>query len=326
MARQQMTIPIGPLAADLERVDQALHSYIDDSPSYVRETIAPFFKRRGKRLRPLLTLVCAKICDGSLEQQIKYAAVVELLHTSSLFHDDVIDEATARRGAPSANKVLGNHLAVLIGDYLYVKALELLVPDRKEIRASVTRTVLAMTEGEILQSRHLYKLPADKNVYMQITRKKTAELIALACKLGAMSSRTARAAPLERYGLNLGIAFQLIDDLLDWTGDEQEMGKPAMQDIREGRITLPAILLLEQLPPDQKLHYQNLFSRKHTPEDTPMLMKFRELMKQYAIESRVREIAHTFSEKAFAQLDAYQQDTYVRHLRILPEQLLNRSA
>ena len=201
----------------------------------------------GKRIRPALLLLGARLFgyDGPLD--VKYAATIELLHTATLVHDDIIDEAETRRGRLSVNRRWGNELTVLFGDYLYMKSMEVsLEPGDLRVLRLLCSVTLSMTEGEILGSERRGSIDLSLEDYLEIVRRKTALLFAAACRIPTFLVETApeAAEALWDYGLSLGTAFQLQDDLLDYTSSEADLGKPVLSDLREGKLTLPMILCL----------------------------------------------------------------------------------
>jgi len=207
----------------------------------------------GKRIRPALLLLSAKLLDYDRgvergEKDVRYAAVVEFIHTATLVHDDVIDEARLRRGRTSANARWGNNLTVLFGDYLYTKSMGIALDEGDlTILKVLSDTTLAMIEGEIIAIEKLGSIHMTKEEALEIIRRKTAELFAAACRLPAHfapGGDLIAAQRLAEYGRCLGVAFQLIDDLLDYTGSIESVGKPVLNDLREGKLTMPLILAL----------------------------------------------------------------------------------
>src|SRR5881227_1522899 len=207
----------------------------------------------GKRVRPALTILSSYAVggDGSNQSAIRMATVMEFLHTATLVHDDVIDSAETRRNRPSINSEFGNQAAVLMGDWLYMSAFETSLAERSlpilDILTAVTRK---MTEGELLQLTLLGRTDISEEQYFDVIARKTAYLFSACCEIGALlgdaDAETQR--NLRDYGMNLGVAFQLIDDLLDFTGTEEVLGKPAGADLLEGKVSLPLIFLLQRAP------------------------------------------------------------------------------
>ena len=207
----------------------------------------------GKRVRPALLVLATYAVggNGASENVIRLAVVMEMLHAATLVHDDIIDNATLRRGRPSVNAQFGNQTAVLMGDWLYMSAFETSLKERSlEILDILTRLTRKMTEGELIQLTMLGNSAITKDEYFDILRRKTAYLFSGCCEIGAIlgGASEREQAELRDYGMNLGIAFQLADDLLDFTADEKALGKAAGADLIEGKVTLPLILLQERLP------------------------------------------------------------------------------
>jgi octaprenyl-diphosphate synthase len=216
--------------------------------------IGDYLRRSGgKRVRPALTILAnyAVGGDGSNESSIRMATVMEFLHTATLVHDDVIDKAETRRNRPSINSEFGNQTAVLMGDWLYMSAFETSLAERSlpilDILTAVTRR---MTEGELLQLTLLGRTDVSEEQYFDVIARKTAYLFSACCEIGSLlgGATPDQQAMMRDYGMNLGIAFQLIDDLLDFTSSEHVLGKPAGADLIEGKISLPLILLLQRDP------------------------------------------------------------------------------
>jgi octaprenyl-diphosphate synthase len=203
----------------------------------------------GKRIRPALLLLSARLLDyRDGEKDVRYAAVVEFIHTATLVHDDIIDEARLRRGRTSANARWGNNLTVLFGDYLYTMSMGIALDEGDlTILKVLSDTTLSMIEGEIIGIEKEGVMNVTKEEALEITRRKTADLFAAACRLPAHfapQGDLVAAQRLGEYGRCLGMAFQLIDDLLDYTGNEADVGKPVLNDLREGKLTMPLLLAL----------------------------------------------------------------------------------
>jgi octaprenyl-diphosphate synthase len=202
----------------------------------------------GKRIRPALLLLSSRLLDYRGEKDVRYAAVVEFIHTATLVHDDIIDEASLRRGRTSANARWGNNLTVLFGDYLYTMSMGIALDEGDlTILKVLSDTTLSMIEGEIIGIEKEGVLHVTKEEALEITRRKTADLFAAACRLPAHFAPRGDLVAAERlaeYGRCLGMAFQLIDDLLDYTGNEKDVGKPVLNDLREGKLTMPLLLAL----------------------------------------------------------------------------------
>jgi octaprenyl-diphosphate synthase len=233
----------------VDAVESALVAHLDDCPPHLREPALDMLSRGGKRLRPILHLLCADLAGHRGGRDVTYACVFEYVHVASLLHDDVIDEAELRRGGPSLNRKLGNTLSVLVGDYLCVKALSLAAAaGDPAITSLVSATTLQLVEGESLQELQSGRMDVGVDECLRVIELKTARLMAAACEAGAMLGRSpdgVTRAALREYGLRLGVAFQVADDLLDYSADEDVLGKPVLSDLASGKLTLPAVLALE---------------------------------------------------------------------------------
>ena len=198
----------------------------------------------GKRLRPMLLLLCARMCNYRGDKQIELAAVVEFIHTATLLHDDVVDSANLRRGNRSANSVWGNQASVLVGDFLFAKSFSMMVNSESlKILKILSDTTTQLAEGEILQLINTCDLEVDESRYLQVVRDKTAILIAAACQVGGVLAAVDSSGEqaLREFGLEIGTAFQLMDDALDYVADQKEFGKEKGHDLFEGKMTLPLI-------------------------------------------------------------------------------------
>lgn len=230
---------------DLRAVNEVIVARTHSSVSLVTQLAGYIIQAGGKRLRPMLTLAAARLCGYAGTRQRGLAAAVEFIHTATLLHDDVVDESALRRGMASANAVFGNKASVLVGDFLFSRAFLLMVDDGSlDVLHIMASTTAALAEGEVLQLQTANDTETTEESYLAVVRAKTAELFAAACSLGAVVAD--RPLPereaLHAYGLNLGIAFQLVDDLLDYSAHQATLGKTVGDDFREGKITLPVIL------------------------------------------------------------------------------------
>jgi octaprenyl-diphosphate synthase len=239
----------------------------------------------GKRLRALLTLGAAKLCGYSKgSRDINLAACVELIHSATLMHDDVIDEGTVRRGKATLNKVWDNQSSVLIGDYLLSRCFEMMVEDGNlEVLKLLSSTSSKIAQGEVLQLQHKGEVDMLEETYLKIISAKTAELFAAATKVGAILSNVdlKEKKALEFYGRNLGLTFQIADDTLDYNSELKLFGKKIGQDFFEGKITLPIILLFQKLNPLEKKLLQEIFNKELRIEED--FYKVISLIKKYKV-------------------------------------------
>ena len=280
----------------------------------------------GKRVRPALTLLATYAVggDASRPNAIRMATVMEFLHTATLVHDDIIDNAEVRRDCPSLNSRFGNQTAVLMGDWLYMSAFETSLAERSlpvlDILTSVTRR---MTEGELLQLTMLGRADVTEEQYFDILLRKTAYLFSACCEIGAILGSTDGAAQLalREYGMNLGAAFQLVDDLLDFTAMEDTLGKAAGVDLLEGKLTLPLIYLLET-ERGQRAAVQNVMREgNYQAISRAALIRAAEASGALA---RARQRADDFASAARKSLDALPDSKYRDALSSLPTFILER--
>ena len=234
----------------LELVDRFIAEQLAAGPDAVREAGHYVFEGGGKRLRPALLLVVAKLLGAGGDRDVRYGAVVEMIHTATLIHDDIIDHSKVRRGRPTANTRWGNQLTVLLGDWLYTRSLELALDvGDVHIMKVLSRATIAMIEGEIRALASSGHVDLTREEYLDIAGRKTGELFAATCSIPALFEPAfgRHVESLTSYGYNLGICFQIVDDLLDITGSQQRLGKPVFSDLREGKLTLPFILAWPRL-------------------------------------------------------------------------------
>jgi octaprenyl-diphosphate synthase len=243
------------IADDMAAVDEVIARRLDSGVPLVGEVSRYIVSAGGKRLRPALLLLVCGALDYRGTQRFNLAAVVEFIHTATLLHDDVVDESTLRRGRPTANENFGNPASVLVGDFLYSRAFQMMLDAGQmrvmEILADATNVI---AEGEVLQLMNMHDATLDEGAYLRVIRSKTAKLFEASARLGAVLAGAG--AQLEQvcatYGQALGTAFQVIDDVLDYDGDAVEMGKNLGDDLREGKATLPLIAAMQRGSPDQR--------------------------------------------------------------------------
>lgn len=236
-------------ADDMRAVNTLIQQRLYSDVALVNQLSHYIINSGGKRLRPLLALICARACGYQGDRHIDVAAIIEFIHTATLLHDDVVDESDLRRGKETANNVWGNQAAVLVGDFLYSRSFEMMVDVGSmrvmEILASTTNVI---AEGEVLQLLNCHDPDTTEERYMDVIHSKTARLFEAACQLGAVLAGRSpeEEQAMARYGMHLGTAFQLVDDMLDYTASSEEMGKNVGDDLAEGKPTLPLIVALRQ--------------------------------------------------------------------------------
>ncbi len=281
----------------------------------------------GKRLRPALLLLCNRLFGESTECARRLAAVVEMIHTATLVHDDVIDIAKSRRGRPSSNVVWGNHVSVLAGDWLYMRAFELALRERNfrilDVLISLTQM---MVEGELLQLENLHRIEVSETDYMELVDRKTAGLFSACASLGATAANADEAVEsnLREFAWNLGMAFQLVDDILDFTSSEKILGKPAGNDLREGKVTLPVIYALENASSEERASIETVMtdgSYEHVP-----FMHIVQILDRHGAVTRAYDRARIFTDISRNILSAFPDTPAQRALQSIVDLVTERSA
>lgn len=281
----------------------------------------------GKRVRPALLLLSnyAVGGKGSNKNVVRLATVMEMLHTATLVHDDIIDNANTRRNRASVNARFGNQSAVLMGDWLYMSAFETSLKERSlEILDILTRLTRKMTEGELIQLTMLGRTDISEDEYFDILRRKTAFLFSACCEIGAILGGADKETQnaLRDYGMNLGVAFQLADDSLDFTADEDVLGKAAGADLLEGKLTYPLILLVKKKPEIKEKLDQIMRDGDYTIISRESIL---ELLESHDTLSETREMAYSFAEKARKNLDVLAETEYRLALEDIPGYMIERA-
>jgi octaprenyl-diphosphate synthase len=308
------------------RIDEALSRVLSSKVPLIDSIGSHSLLGEGKRLRPLLFILTCQACGYKGGDPYSLSAIFEYIHTASLLHDDVIDDGHIRRKKPSVNHVWGNSAAVLGGDFLYSKSFAIAVGSGNlEFLRVLTDTTTRMAEGQVLELLHTHNWNMTRDEYMEIIASKTAALISAACACGAILSGTEGQAVghLAQFGFNMGIAFQLVDDLLDYTSTAEVFGKPVGKDLREGRITLPLIYTLSQLQETEIERLENLFkNRKAREKDYEEVFA---LVRDNGVVDRIRSEAREYVEKAADHLGFFPESPVRRDLLGLNAYIIDRS-
>jgi octaprenyl-diphosphate synthase len=315
-----------PIRADLELVDREFGRHIQSHVDLI-PTIGKYIQTSGgKRIRPAVLLMAARLSGYQGERAILYAAVVEFIHTATLVHDDIIDDSDLRRGRLAVHSRWGNDVTVLLGDYLYIKSMAMaLTHDTLELVRVLCDVTLHMIEGELYQLTKNGQADIEEEEHFDIIRRKTAFLFGGCSQIGGMLGAISddKAQALREYGFNLGIAFQLVDDLLDFTGDSGAVGKPIGSDLREGKVTLPLIHLLRQSKDGRAADIvrEAIASRNVTPEQWTELLHS---LKEHASIDYAYRRAVEFAERAKKPLYAFPPSSERDALLALPDYVLSR--
>jgi len=291
---------------DLARVELEIRQQLNSEVDQIGEIGRYLLLSGGKRIRPILLLLMAKLAGYSGTRIFPLSAMVEFMHTATLLHDDVIDHSHLRRGYPTVNSQWGSALSILVGDFLYAKAMALVVDDGDPlILKEITRVTMMMTEGQVLETVKTGDTSLTKAEYWQIIRQKTAALFGACCYIGGVLGGlpAERTEGLRRFGITFGSAFQLVDDALDFIGKEQRLGKPVGSDLREGKVTLPVIVALQHASPDESAR---IFSFARGDDQSPEAFQdIVALIQRYnGIEYTLRE-AERFVEQAELELQGF---------------------
>jgi octaprenyl-diphosphate synthase len=314
-----------PVRSELELVEKRFRAQLV-SPVPAVTSIGQYLQvSGGKRLRPALLLLATKAFGEATQAAINMGAVVEMIHTATLVHDDVIDGADLRRGRPSTNSRWGNHTSVLAGDWLYMQAFNLAVKERNfHVLDILIELTQMMVEGELLQWAMIGRLDLSEAEHLDLIERKTACLFGACTRLGAVVAGQSgeMEEAMGRYGRNLGMAFQLVDDLLDFTASEDVLGKPVGSDLREGKITLPLIHLLDRCTAAEQQRIAKVMEeRAFRTVAWPALL---ELIWRYETPQRVKQQAASYAQEALQSLEAVPDGPYKRALQALPELVVNR--
>ncbi len=315
-----------PIRADLEKVDVEFSRHVESRVDLIPKIGRYIQSAGGKRMRPAVLLMAARLAGYEGDRSILFAAVVEFIHTATLVHDDIIDDADLRRGRLAVHSRWGNDITVLLGDYLYIKSMALaLTHDTLDIVRVLCDVTLKMIEGELYQLTKNGDADISEDEHFDIIRRKTAYLFGGCAQIGGMLGQVSseREDALRDYGFNLGIAFQLVDDLLDYTGDAQAVGKPIGSDLREGKVTLPLIHLLRQDPDGAgaRIVRDIIASKSVTPEQWAEL---RRSLKEHASIDYAYRKATEFAERAKKPLYAFPPSSERDALLALPDYVLSR--
>jgi len=309
--------------AEFARVDDVIVELLQSDVNMVENIGQYIVKAGGKRMRPLLVLLSAKALGSITDAHIRFAAVVEFIHTATLLHDDVVDLSTLRRGMPTANAAFGNAPSVLVGDFIYTRAFQLMVGlDNMPLLAHMAETTNTIAAGEVMQLVAAGNPDTQAEQYQEIIRRKTAALFAAACHGAALlhHADAAIAQALHTYGLNLGIAFQLADDLLDYAGDPEQTGKNVGDDLNEGKITLPLLHAMQAGTPAESRRVAEVLRQKDGSAFADIMAI---VHKTGGIEA-TREAALNHQQQATAALAALTDSDSLAALRLMAEKAVDR--
>jgi octaprenyl-diphosphate synthase len=315
-----------PIRADLEQVDREFSRHVQSHVDLIPKIGQYIQTSGGKRMRPAVLLMASRLSGYTGDRAVLYAAVVEFIHTATLVHDDIIDDSDLRRGRLAVHSRWGNDITVLLGDYLYIKSMALaLTHDTLDLVRVLCEVTLKMIEGELYQLTKNGDADITEDEHFEIIRRKTAYLFGGCAQIGGMLGDVPleREQALREYGFNLGMAFQLVDDLLDFTGDAESVGKPIGADLREGKVTLPLIHLLRQHPDgvSAEIVRDVIASRTITTDQWATLLRS---LKEHASIDYAYRRASEFADRAKKPLYAFPASSEREALLALPDYVLAR--
>jgi octaprenyl-diphosphate synthase len=320
-----LTQIFGPIREDLEAVEREFVRHIQSRVALIPEMGRYIQKSGGKRVRPAVLLMAARLAGYRGERAVLYASVVEFIHTATLVHDDIIDGADLRRGRLAVHSRWGNDITVLLGDYLYIKSMAMaLTQDSLEIIRLLCDVTLRMIEGELYQLTKTGDVDITEEEHFEIIRRKTAFLFGGCAQIGGMLGGVTpdQQTALGDYGFNLGIAFQLVDDLLDYTADAAALGKPVGGDLREGKVTLPIILLLRRGGADADQLIRDVVRERAVGPD-----QWREILRllhEHRSTEAAYEAALDYASRAKSCLSAFPDSPEREALIALPDYVVSR--
>jgi octaprenyl-diphosphate synthase len=314
-----------PIRADLELVDREFARHVESQVELIPQIGRYIQTSGGKRIRPAVLLMAARLGGYEGDRAVLYAAVVEFIHTATLVHDDIIDDSALRRGRQAVHSRWGNDVTVLLGDYLYIKSMAMaLMHDTLDLVRVLCDVTLRMIEGELYQLTKNGDAAITEEEHLEIIRRKTAYLFGGCAQIGGMLGKVTREQEeaLREYGFNLGVAFQLVDDLLDFTGDAVALGKPIGADLREGKMTLPLIHLLAQGEKTGEAIVREIIASRNATEDqwTQLLG----ILKEHRSIDYAERCAVEFAERAKKPLYAFPPSAERDALLALPDYVLSR--
>jgi len=313
-----------PITSELEEFNKHFKEAMHSKVGIVDLITRYILRQKGKKIRPLLVLLSSKVAGGVNERSYRGAVLVELLHTATLIHDDVVDNADKRRGFWSINAVFKNKIAVLMGDYLLSKGLMIAVEGKDfDFLEVITNTVKRMSEGELLQIKKTRKLDIDEETYFKIISDKTASLLETCCTIGALSAtdNSKYLEAIKSFGENIGMAFQITDDVLDLNGKSNIIGKPIGGDIKEKKITLPLIYSLNKVSASEAKNIRKIIKNGSSKEEIDLVINF--IRNNNGIEFAL-EKANQYSETARQSLKIFPDSPSKIALETLIDFIINR--
>ena len=315
-----------PIKDKLEAVEEEISSELTSEVEVISRMSEYLAKTKGKRLRPALFLLCSRLLEVKSDRDVALATVIEFLHTATLIHDDIIDTADTRRGRATINSIWGNELTVLLGDYLYLRAMDIALTSRRiEILDILTEITIKLIEGEMIQLAKRGDIEISEDEYMEIVHRKTAFLFSGCGRIPAIlvDAPETKAGAIADYCFNLGISFQIVDDILDFTGEGKVLGKPAANDLSEGTATLPVIYALKKADQGEIETIRKVMEGGYSNEAERH--RILDMLKKYGTLDKARNIAEDYASRAVEALDSFPASDAKEILTALPAFVIKRS-
>ncbi len=314
-----------PVEQELKAVEEEYSSLMESDVRLISDVIRHLKSVKGKRIRSIILLLSSGLSGRITAESIKTAAIVELLHTATLIHDDVVDNSAMRRGAPSINSIWNNKLSILVGDYLFSSVIfSIYALNKSEVTRIIVDVARNMSQGELMQLEYGSDFKLDEATYFDLIKYKTASLISASCELGALTSSASNLDHIEtmrRFGENLGIAFQIKDDLLDLMGVEKMLGKPVANDITGKILTLP---LIYSLKTSTKKDHDRIIALLENDSKSDHLTELQNFVDENGGIDHATQVAHEYMNRALTYLENYDDSKYRRSLINLSSYILNR--
>jgi len=313
-----------PIKEELKQLEDKFKSVIETDIKLIKDVFTYIVAGKGKRLRPIMLLLCSGLNGRPTKKSIDAAIIIELLHTATLIHDDVVDNSNLRRGNPSVNSIWENKISVLIGDYLFAHIFDTLVDFKDTNLIKIISNVSTqMSKGELLQMERAQNFQMNEQTYMRLISFKTASLLSATCQIGALTSEPSDGSHeenLKTFGNSLGIAFQIKDDLLDYSGNEDNLGKPIGKDLLENIITLPVLYSLNQTSEDKRKEMLAILENGYNDQFDKII----HFVKETGGIKYAEEKADFYIQKALHCLESYPDSPYKQSLLLISDYITSR--
>ncbi len=312
---------------DLEKLEVSIEKLLTTRIPFIRDVVHHLTRSGGKRIRPILVILCSRLSGCRTDEHLPYAAIVEFIHTATLLHDDVVDNAETRRGAATANILWGNEPSVLVGDFLFSKSFDLMATHHnEEILKVVSKATTDLAEGEIMELLKTSDVQTLEEEYYEVIAGKTAVLLSAACEIGALLGGVTheKRVALRDFGFHMGMAFQLTDDLLDYTSSDRTLGKDIGRDLKEGKVTLPLIHALKTATKMERESIEENLTKLHTTDED--FQKVKNIIEKYGGLDYTSRISKEHINTAKTLLDLFPASQYKEALLNLADHILVRES